>query len=162
MNLYELSTQYQFLQKELVNDETGEVNENVFAQLNEISASIEEKGVNIVRFIKNLEADCDAIERERKRLQAREKSLNVQIQRLKDYLLFNMQNCEINKISCPEFSISLRQNPESVDVYDEKQVPSRYHRVTVECNKVKIKEDLKIGIEVPGARLTQTTSVIFR
>ncbi len=47
--LYELSAEDRFLRDELVDQETGEVNESVLTQLATISESIDEKGINLVR-----------------------------------------------------------------------------------------------------------------
>ncbi len=58
-----------------------------------------------------MEAEQEAVKSERERLQARERAVNNQIKRLKEYLLSNMEGCQIQKISCPQFDISIRNNP---------------------------------------------------
>lgn len=160
--LYELSKEYQFLRHELVDEETGEVNETSLMRLTDVKDNAENKCINVVRVLKDMEAEQEAVEKEYKRLYARKKSIDNQMQRLKDYLLTNMEMCEIRKISCPQFSISIRKNPDSVEIYNENEISKLYHRIKVDYDNSKIKEDLKNGIAVPGARLTNTNSVIIR
>lgn len=161
-SLYELAEEYQFLTHELVDEETGEVNETSLARINEIKDSAENKCINVVRVLKDLEAQQEAVEKERKRLQNRERVVNNQIKRLKEYLMYNMQACEISKVSCSQFVISVRQNPESVDIFDESQIFPKYHRIAVEYDKTKIKDDLRKGVDVPGARLIRSQSLMIR
>jgi hypothetical protein len=160
--LYELSSEYSFLRRDLIDEETGEVNESILDQLSTISESIEKKGINLVRVMKDMQAEQEAVEKERKRLQDRERIITKQIERLKEYLLSNMERCEIQKISCPQFVISVRKNPESVEILDESQIDSKYHRIKVEINKSDIKNDLKIGAMIPGARLVRTSSLSIK
>lgn len=160
--LYEIADQYQFLLKDLYDEETGVVNEATFAKLNEITDSIEDKAINITKLFKEMEAKADAIERERQAMQKRERSLKNQIQSLKNYLSHNMQRCNINKIECPQFVISLHKNPSKLDITDERLIPSKYEITTLSLDEAKIKEDLKNGIEIPGAQLVNGSSIRIR
>lgn len=161
-SLYEIAKEYLFLKTDLFDEETGEVNETSLVRLSQVNDDAENKCINIVRFMKDMEAEHDAVSFERKRLQAREKSIESQIGRLKAYLINNMEKCEIQKISCPQFVISLRKNPESVEIYDDKAISSRYHKISVDFNKSLMSQDLKAGLEVPGAKLVQRMSVSIR
>ncbi len=162
MRLYEIADKYQFLLNDLYDHETGVVNETALARLNELSDSMEDKAVNITRLFKELEASAEAIEKERKAMQAREKALKNQITSLKDYLRSNMERCEIKKIECPQFVITLQKNPCSVEITDEKLIPSEYEKVKVELDVAKIKDELKNGVVIPGARLVQGSSIRIR
>jgi hypothetical protein len=160
--LYELAQEYRFLRTDLVDTETGEVNENTLTQLSSISESIEKKGISLVCVIKDMEYEFEAIKKERERMQSREKSIINQIDRLKEYLKSNMEACEIYKISCPMFDISIRKNPDSVEILDESNIKSEYKRMKIDINKSLIKEHLKQGIDVQGAILTRTSSLVIR
>jgi hypothetical protein len=162
MRLYEIADQYQFLLNDLYDLETGVVNETALARLNELSDSMEDKAINITRLFKELEAAAEAIEKERQAMQKREKALKNQIASLKDYLSSNMERCEIKKIECPQFVISLQKNPVKLDITDESLIPPTYEIMTLSLNEAKIKEDLKNGVVIPGARLVQGSSIRIR
>jgi len=162
MKLYEISNEYQSLVNELYNEETGEINEIAFANLKNIKDTMQNKCINITKFFKEIEYRKEAIESERKKLEAREKTLKRQIEHLKSYLLDNMQKCDINKIECPQFIISLKQNPPSVNIVDELDIDDQYKKVEITLDKAKISSDLKSGKEVKGAELVRKYSIQIR
>lgn len=162
MRLYEISDRYQFLLNDLYDYETGVVDETTLARLTELSDSMETKAINITMLFKELEASADAIEKERQNMQKREKALKNQIQSLKDYLRSNMERCEIKKIECPQFVISLQKNPCSVEISNEEDIPKEYTKVKVEIDIAKIKNELKNGVVIPGAHLVQGSSIRIR
>lgn len=162
VRLYEIADQYQFLMNDLYDYETGVVNEETLAKLNELTDSMEDKAINITRLFKELEASADAIEKERQNMQKREKALKNQISSLKEYLRSNMERCDIKKIECPQFSISLQKNPVKLDITNADEIPSEYLVTTVSLDESKIKEELKNGVVIPGARLVQGTSIRIR
>lgn len=162
IRLYEISDQYQFLLQDLYNYETGEIDENILSRLNELSDTAENKCINITRLFKSIEAEREAIEKERKNMMVREKALKNQVDRLKDYLLTNMERCEIKKIECPQFVISLQKNPPSVETFDERIIPERYKKISFSWDIQKIKDDLSVGLEIPGARMIQKHGIRIR
>ena len=162
MTLYELSKEYLFLKHELVDMETGEVNETSLVKISEIKDTAENKCINIVRYLKELEGQQRAVEHERKKLQVREKQLVNTIERLKDYLLVSMEICEIKSISCPQFVITVKSNPVSVHIYDEDVIDEKYKRISFSIDKESIKRDLKDGKVVAGAKLSQDKSLRIR
>jgi hypothetical protein len=70
-----------------------------------------------------------------------------------------MQAAGVQKIEGPRFKITIRSNPEAVDVFDAAQVPAAFMRQPEppppSPDKTAIKAALKAGTDVPGARLTQ-------
>lgn len=105
----------------------------------------------------------DAIDAEIARLQALKAKRDKVAQGLRDYLKDNMERAGIEKIECPMFSISIRKNPPSVEVFDTAMLPKELWRTpepkppVAAPDKARIKEALQHGEEVPGARLNQTT-----
>jgi hypothetical protein len=162
IRLYEIADQYQFLLSDLYDHETGVVDETALAKLNEIQDSLENKCINITRLFKSIEAAQEAIEKERKAMAARESAFKNQVKRLKEYLLSNMERCDIKKIECPQFVIAVQKNPPSVQIDDVNLIPSEFDKVTVEKDISKIKEALKNGVVIPGARLVQGNSLRIR
>lgn len=159
LRLYEIANEYKFLLDNLYDDETGVVDESAFDKLKELSDPLETKCINITRIFKQLDAEREAIEKERKAMAARESSLKNQVARLKDYLLSNMERCEIKEIKCPQFAIRLQKNPVKLDIFDEALIPPDYEVMTLTLDEAKIKGDLKNGVFVPGARLVQNNSL---
>lgn len=162
MKLYELADQYKFLLEKLYDEETGVVNETALETLKELKDPIETKCINITKLYKSLNADYDAIKKERQLMAKREKAFKNRIDSLKNYLLTNMENCEIKKIECPQFKISLQKNPPSVDAYDKNLIPDEYKKITIDYDIQKMKMEMQNGVVIPGARMIQSNSVRIR
>lgn len=162
MRLYEIADQYQYLLNDLYDYETGVVNETALARLNELTDTMEDKAINITRLFKELEASAEAIEKERQAMQKREKALKNQVESLKEYLRSNMERCEIKKIECPQFVISLQKNPVKLEIFNAELIPAEYEVVTHSLDEAKIKDELKNGVVIPGARLVQRQSIRIR
>jgi len=159
MRLYEIADQYQFLLGSLYDSETGVIDEKVLAKLQALDDPLETKCINITRIFKQIDAERQAIEKERKAMAKREKSLKNQVDGLKNYLLSNMERCSVSEIKCPQFVIRLQKNPVKLDITDESLIPPQYEIMTISLDNEKIKDDLKNGVEIPGARLVQGSSI---
>jgi len=159
IRLYEISEQYKFLLDELCDEETGVVDQAILAKLNALKEPLENKCINVVRVFKALTAECDAIEKERKAMMAREKALTRKVEFLKSYLLENMELCQVNEIKCSQFVIKLQKNAEKTDIFNEAEIPDEYKKVSVDYDRTMIKNHIKMGVVVPGARLIQGNSV---
>jgi hypothetical protein len=119
---------------------------------------LQDKAINYGYAIRSIESDVSIIEDEIKRLQALKTSRTNAIDRMKATVLEAMQIYGIEKVTSPTLNLSVRLNPESVDLVNEYQIPDCYkkEKVTISVDKVMIKEDLKSGLEVPGAVLKRT------
>ena len=162
--LYDIANEYQQALEGIADEETGEISEQALETLNALSADLKEKGIAIASFIRNIDADREALDIESKRLAARKAQLARRIDWLNGYLKANMEACQIQEISCPFFSIKLRKNPASVNITDEAQVPAEYmKRKTVESlDKAQMLADLKNGLFIPGAELKHGTRLDIR
>lgn len=158
MNLFQIANQYTDIFTEV--DENGEITDEMLGKLNDIGGAMETKAIAIASFIRNLEAERDAVNKAKKAIALREQSLNNKVERLEEYLLINMEKCGISEISSsPYFTIKLKKNPVSVNILDEDFVPDNYKKTkvvtTVSVDKIKIKEAILSGDAVPGAVLQQ-------
>ena len=128
--------------------------------LESISGDLEVKALNVALFARNLESTAAAIKQAEGDMAARRKALERRVQSLKDYLLSAMQSTGIKKIEGPYLRIGVRDNPESVEVFDADQVPAEFMRQPepppAAPDKAAIKAAIKAGQEVPGAKLTRT------
>jgi hypothetical protein len=124
--------------------------------LESLECAIEEKAQGIAVITSQLNADADYIDQEIKRLQARKKSIDGNVERIKAYLQSQLEAMGKEKIKTPTHTISIRQNPPSLVIDDEKLIPAKYLTViprSFKPNNADIKEALKAGKKVKGCRL---------
>lgn len=109
-----------------------------------------------------------AIDAEIARLQALKTRREKVAQGMRDYIKTCMEHAAIEKIDCPLFSISIRKNPPAVDITDMLSLPAEYWTTpepkppVAAPDKAAIKDAIKSGVDVIGARLTQTTRLEVR
>lgn len=163
LTLYELADEYQALLNGFYDYDAGVVDETALDKIDSLKDSIQNKCINVVKVFRSMELTKESIKAEKERLYKKEKAFNQQVEWLKDYLLINMQKSEIKKIECPEFSISLQQNPPSVDIIDENEVPIEYdkpHKRVLDIDRMR--RDMKNGTPIKGAQLIKKNSVRIR
>lgn len=161
MNLYQLHEGYLNLVEVLENaGEDDNLRELVTNSLNEIEDSIKDKADNVVRFIRNLESEANAIKEEEKRLSEMRKKREKQVENLKQYLFDFTKVADGQKIKGSIFTVSIKKNPASVVVDDLEAIPEEYKRVktVIEADKTLLKKVLKDG-EVAGVHLEQKESL---
>ena len=161
MKLYELTQNYLNLQELLENPEIPA--EMIETALNEVGGQIEDKAENIAKLIKTLEADVSGFKAEEKRLADRRKSLENRVTGLKNYIDNSMKVTGKNKFKGQLFSFSIKKNPPSLNVEDEKLIPEEYwiEQAPV-LDKKTLLAALKAGEEIPGVSIKQTESLRIR
>ncbi len=154
-SLYEIAARYEQALIKLTDADLPE--EVVQDTLEGIEGEIEEKAVNVAKFIGNLESQAKQIDEAVKAMKARQTSLKNRSARIKTYLHDNMEKSGITAISCPYFDIKIKKNPPSVIIEDEALIPSEFTdtKTVVTINKTAIK---KAG-GCPGATLQSSTRV---
>lgn len=155
-SLYSLTQQYRELER--LADSEADIPEQVLADtLEALGGELQIKAQNVARFVLNQDAMAEAIENAAEQMQARAKRLRSRTAYLRQYLLQNLQAAGINKVESPEIVLSIKNNPESVVVFDEASVPVEFMTQKPAPpptpNKTLIKEILKSGDSVPGCRL---------
>lgn len=156
LTLYEIAAEYRQMVEVLMDTQLDPqaIEDTIEAE----SFPLQVKAQNVAYAIRNLEATAEAIKAAEKQMAERRKAIENRAQHVKDYLLRCMDLAGVKKIECPHFALSLRDNPAAVEVFDEKQVPQDYMReipARFEVDKTLIKQAIKDGYEVPGAKLTQ-------
>ena len=70
-----------------------------------------------------------------------------------------MEENQINKIETLHFDLSIRKNPPKAIIEDEEMIPKDFidAQVIEKVNVNKVKEELKKGASVQGAKLVQET-----
>jgi seryl-tRNA synthetase len=153
MNLYEITQDAIYLSLLLETDElTPELEQALVINQEQLQA----KAGNYAKVIANIQSDADAIETEIKRLKAMKESKERAITRLKDAVRDAMLFSQIEKIESPLFKLSIRKS-EAVEVDMVEALPNAYQNVknVVTADKVAIKEAIKRGENVYGARLIE-------
>lgn len=154
--LYELTDNMKELEKLDLDSET------MADSLEGLTGEFEEKARGILAFTENMNGDIDALDTQIKRLTERKNVLVNRKDRLRKYLLINMEASGITKIECPFFTASIRKGVESVSITDQQSIPDEYVKVEVveKADKAAIKRDLKAGIEIKGASLVRGDNTI--
>ena len=149
MKLYEIVEAYENAKL------LGLEQEDLKTVLDSINISLKEKAINIAKIKFDLKSDIDSIKVEKKRLSDRQKSLENNLKRLEEYLSGAMLATGVEEFKTPLFTINFRKsiktvvNMENLDKNYVKQV------VTLSADKMKIKKDLKVGIDIKGASLEE-------
>jgi hypothetical protein len=154
--LYELAHSYRDAAEKLADlDLPPEVIEDT---LEGLSGDLEVKATNTAMLVRNIEATAEKIKEAEAAMASRRKALENRANRIRDYLLANMMVSGIQKIECPYFKLSVRDNPAAVEVYEPGLIPAEFMRQAppppAAPDKAAIKEALKAGQEVPGCKLT--------
>lgn len=178
MNLYEIDARLKALEELGIDTETGEViqTQEEFNELfDEIQLDLNTKIENTVCFIKNLNADIDAIKNEQQKLMQRRKQKENLAERLKnrinDYITLQYTDEEGNvdtkglnkyKLESPRMKLSYRKS-DKVIVNDLSLVPSEFikeHKITEDdVKKSDIKNLLKQGNTIDGVELLESVNM---
>ena len=157
LTLYALGDKYLALVEQL---EAAALDETTIADTIESTGIVDDfnaKAEALVSVARNFEQFDDAIDAEIARLKALKDSRHKRADGVRAYLKREMIRTNITRIECPRFVIALRNNPESVEIFDTRMIPGAFMRVPpvpeAQPDKAAIKEAIKAGLEVPGARL---------
>lgn len=143
----------------------------VLARLDGAAADFEASAGNIAAVIKNLVAESADLREQEKIFAARRRAKEKSAERLKSYLLQEMQNLGTPKIETTQAKISLRNNPESAQIADENafiEWALEHDRDSLliykkpDISRTAVKIALKAGEKLPGAALGHTVSVIIK
>jgi hypothetical protein len=153
MNLYEITQEAQYLAVLLETEElTAELEEALIINQDQLQT----KAVNYAKVITNYQAESDAIDQEIKRLKAMKDSREKKIEWLKESVKKAMLVSGIEKVESPLFKLSVRRS-EAVEVDIVEALPTSFQNIknVVTADKVAIKEAIKRGENVMGARIVE-------
>jgi len=158
-SLYLLANEYQEAALKLADMELDE--QTIADTLEGMAGDIQTKATNVAMFVRNTEATAAAIDEAIKAMSARKKALEHRADKLRDYLLTNMEKCAISKIECPYFALTIKKNPPSVVIDAAGLIPGELY-IYPEApepfpDKKAIAAKLKAGEEVSGAHLETKT-----
>jgi seryl-tRNA synthetase len=153
MNLYEITREAIELASLLETEElTPELEKSLIINQDQLQS----KAVNYAKVIANIQSDSDAIDQEIKRLKAIKESKDRAVTRLREAVKEAMLVSGIEKIESPLFKLSIRRSEAiEVDVID--ALPSEFVNIknVVSADKIAIKEAIKRGEYITGARIIE-------
>lgn len=160
MTLYEINAALEAAYDAAVDPDTGEIINGAAAQaLDNLSMAKDEKVENIALWIKNLNAEADAINAEKKKLAARQAAAENKAESLKRYLAGALAG---EKFKTARVAISYRKS-ESVQIDEGAALPPELMTTPKPVpNKTAIKEALKAGEVIEGASLVTNNNIQIR
>lgn len=134
---------------ESMDEETGEVDESLVHDLEDLKMQKSDKLDNIGAFYKNLLAEAEMLKNEEDALKARRQAKEKKAERIKNYIA-SVLNGE--KFESPRVAFSWRKSSQVVmDEQYIENIPEEYLKYKdPDINKAKLKEDLKKGIDLEG------------
>jgi len=154
--LYQIADQYLIDLGRLA--EMDDIDEQTLADtLEGLSGEVEVKSTAVAQFIRNLEANADAIKQAEALMAERRKKIENRANNIREYLLKNLQRCGISKIESVFFNIAVRENPESLIVDAQADIPPEFYVQppvpAPQLDKIKLKAAIKAGCDFLGVRL---------
>jgi len=160
MNLYEIAGQYRaVLEMEPENDDELAAQMNA---LDELEGELTVKADNIVRYIRNLSAEADALKAEEAALYKKRKAAENKAERLKAYLAAQMTLCGLKELKAGLFKLRFQPTTPAISIIDEAAIPEQYRKVKIEIDRLAIRDALKAGEEVPGIEVQRGEALVIR
>ena len=149
MTLYEMSNQtrelYELLESEIIDEQTyNDTIDNI---------GVEEKLENYCKVIRQLEAETEMVKAEKDRLATKQKTLENNITRLKNTILYYMDSKNTTKENAGVFKVSVSES-KACNIIDESKIPESYLIAQApKIDKSGMLKALKEGAEISGAEL---------
>lgn len=164
LTLYSLSANYLQALDFLTDPEADLPAEAVNDTLEALVGELEDKAVNVAKFLRNMETMADAIKTAEADMAKRRKALESRVQWLKAYLKGNMEHAGITTIECPYFKLSVQSNPAAVNILNEAAIPGQFKEQVIswKIDKTAIKKAIQAGQPVAGASLVNGTRLVIK
>lgn len=160
MKLYEIPGALRGLLDRLDADpDTGEVDGDALAAYAEYQGQAAEKLEGTACYVRELEAEAEAIKAEEDRLAKRRKALENKSSRLKTYMMPALEAMG-GKVKGVMATVRIGKS-QAVTAFDLDALPDAFKRVKVDPDKVAIKKALEAGEDIPGTVLEDRQSVVI-
>lgn len=127
MKLYDYTDSYNNVLS-LMNTEEGVTYEDIKDTLDAISDGAEEKIANTGKVLQKLNDDLDVIKKRKAHITELQKKKERNIESLKNYLLYNMQQLNKKKVETPTITVSVR-NSASMKITNMEKLPEKFKKV---------------------------------
>ena len=158
MKLYELTADLENLRE--IDEEYALEKEEIISI---VESEIVKKGSGIVKLDRIFKADIQAVKDEIDRLQAKKKAIENRQKSIREYALNCLNNLGEKKIETPIGNMTVRKGASTLKINDESKLPDKYIEViqTYKVNKDLLKSDLKLGLAVEGAYMTEPGTTLM-
>lgn len=152
MNLYEINAALMQAYDNAVDQETGEIIENdAYKAIDGLQMALEEKTENVLLWIKNLQADAEALKKEKQAFADRQARVEAKAESLKKYVGGILEG---QKFQTPRVAASWRKSEAVEYVGNVNDLPADYIKIADPIvDKTALKKALKNGAEIEGARI---------
>lgn len=158
--LFNLTDNYKQVYELIAQQGDEDVLNDTLASIND---ALEDKADGYVSVIKSLENDNKAIDEEIKRLQQRKTTNKNGIDRLKESLKESMVATGKTKFKTALNSYNIQNNPQSLNVIDEKNIPKDFWLSQApKLDKKALLKHIKDSNEIEGVEIKQTQSLRVR
>ena len=160
MKLYEINYAIRdALDSVYVDEETGEITGTEY--LHTVEAEAADKVEATALYLRESDAEIEAVKKEIERLTARVKSATKKNDYIKSMLLDALH--ATGKVKTARVTVSIRKS-QAVEIEANTPLPDAYQTVktTVAPNKIAIKKALSEGVEIAGCSLVERESVSIR
>ncbi len=162
--LYELSAEMADFERFC--EENPDIEKQVILDtLSAIKLNFEQKAMNVYYMIANISVPLADIDKELERLKKKRANIEKSVEFWKNgYLKFNMEKAKIDVIENKVGKKIRLQDSTTLDVFDAKKLPIKYVEIvpsTLKPENKLIKDDLKAGKKVPGAKLVKDKYIKF-
>lgn len=163
MNIYNLTTEILSLEDKLletVDQDTGELDEMICKELAVRKEEFNTKALQIADLYRSLEAEEKAVDEEIARLS----EMLCKIGKVKDRIKSNLASAcialGVEKIDGIHSNISFRTSEQTI-IDDENLIPDDFKkaRTVITVDKTKVKNGIKLGMEIAGAHLEQKLNI---
>lgn len=167
LTLFEIAREYRHITDVLM--DSGADEQTLKDTLEGEAWPLELKAQNYGFVIRNLQATAASIKEAEEQMKARRQAIEKRSAALVERLKTGLEIAGVSKLETPHFALTIKKNPPSVDIWDERQIPAEFMRTPEPPpppapvpDKAAIKEAIKAGREVPGAMLAQGTRLEIR
>lgn len=159
MKLYEINERLEnllLMESGIVDLTTGEILTE--EAVNDLVMEREDKIESCLLFVKNKQAEADALKVEIEKLTKRMKTCLSKADWTKEYVRHQLKG---EKFSTSKVSIAYRKS-KAIEITDESKIPSEYWREKREVNKAELKQALEQGVIIDGATIVERESLTIR
>jgi dsDNA-specific endonuclease/ATPase MutS2 len=159
-SLYEIAGMYRSIID--MEPESDEEYSAMMSALDEVHAELTEKADHIVRYIRNLNAEAEALKAEEAALYKKRRAVENKAERLKAYLAAQMTLCGLKELKAGLFKLRFQPTIPAISITDESAIPEKFQKLKIEIDKIAIRDALKAGEEVPGIEVQRGEALVIR
>jgi hypothetical protein len=124
--------------------------------LPEETAAVQDAIVGVLRAAKEADALSSAAAAMELDIAQRKVRFRVRTERLRGIAFAAMDALGIKKMELPDMTVSIQAGRPSLQITDEKTIPDQYWRVKRELDRTLIASELKEGVVIEGAELSNS------